>query len=148
MQIVDLWIRNFKSIKNMHIQEIENALILVGQNNTGKTVILDAVRAVSGDYKISSDDFQEDYPNIEIGVTLQITEEDLHRFHQTGTVSTYRRYEAWYRDFCKKLPSYSVGELSFVYTANREGKIRYADGFQKQNHYILKVFPNVYYLDV
>ncbi|QUO33192.1 AAA family ATPase [Faecalicatena sp. Marseille-Q4148] len=148
MQIVDLWIRNFKSIKNMHIQEIENALILVGQNNTGKTVILDAVRAVSGDYKISSDDFQEDYPNIEIGVTLQITEEDLHRFHQTGTVSTYRRYEAWYRDFCKKLPSYSDGELSFVYTANREGKIRYADGFQKQNHYILQVFPNVYYLDV
>lgn len=81
MQIVDLWIRNFKSIKNMHIREIENALILVGQNNTGKTVILDAVRAVSGDYNISSDDFQEDYPNIEIGVTLQITEEDLHRFH-------------------------------------------------------------------
>ncbi len=94
MQIVDLWIRNFKSIKNMHIREIENALILVGQNNTGKTVILDAVRAVSGDYNISSDDFQEDYPNIEIGVTLQITEEDLHRFHQTGVVSTYRRYEA------------------------------------------------------
>ena len=94
MQIVDLWIRNFKSIKNMHIREIENALILVGQNNPGKTVILDAVRAVSGDYNISSDDFQEDYPNIEIGVTLQITEEDLHRFHQTGVVSTYRRYEA------------------------------------------------------
>ena len=37
MQITDLRIRNFKSIKNLHIADIENALILVGQNNTGKT---------------------------------------------------------------------------------------------------------------
>ena len=50
MQITDLRIRNFKSIKNLHIADIENALILVGQNNTGKTAVLDAVRAVSGDY--------------------------------------------------------------------------------------------------
>ena len=47
MQITDLRIRNFKSIKNLHIADIENALILVGQNNTGKTAVLDAVRAVS-----------------------------------------------------------------------------------------------------
>ena len=46
MQITDLRIRNFKSIKNLHIADIENALILVGQNNTGKTAVLDAVRAV------------------------------------------------------------------------------------------------------
>ena len=37
MQITDLQIRNFKSIKSIHISDIENALILVGQNNTGKT---------------------------------------------------------------------------------------------------------------
>lgn len=148
MQIVDLWIRNFKSIKSMHIKEIENALILVGQNNTGKTVVLDAIRAVSGIYEITSDDFLEDYPNIEIGVTLQVTEEDLKRLHENGVISNYRRYEAWYRDFCKKIPSYRNGELSFVYVANREGKIRYTDGFQKQNNYIRQLFPNVYYLDV
>ena len=46
MKIIDLKIRNFKSVKDIHIQEIENALILVGQNNTGKTAILDAVRAM------------------------------------------------------------------------------------------------------
>ena len=39
MQITDLKIRNFKSIKNLHIADIENALILVGQNNTGKTAV-------------------------------------------------------------------------------------------------------------
>ena len=44
MQITDLWIRNFKSIRDMHIENIENALILVGKNDTGKTAVLDAVR--------------------------------------------------------------------------------------------------------
>ena len=79
MQITDLRIRNFKSIKNLHIADIENALILVGQNNTGKTAVLDAVRAVSGDYQIQQEDFLEDYPNIEIMVKLRITQEDLTR---------------------------------------------------------------------
>ena len=50
MKITQLHIRNFKSIHHMHLEDIENALILVGQNNTGKTTVLDAVRAVGGDY--------------------------------------------------------------------------------------------------
>lgn len=85
MQITDLWIRNFKSIRSMHIENIENALILVGQNNTGKTVVLDALRAVIGDYEIGEEDFLEDYPNIEIMVSLKIQEEDLKRFHKKKT---------------------------------------------------------------
>ena len=101
MQITDLWIRNFKSIRSMHIENIENALILVGQNNTGKTVVLDALRAVIGNYEIGEEDFLEDYPNIEIRVSLKIQEEDLKRFHKNGLVSTYRRYESWFRDFSR-----------------------------------------------
>ena len=37
MQITYLSVRNFKSIRNLEIRHIENALILVGKNNTGKT---------------------------------------------------------------------------------------------------------------
>ena len=85
MQITDLWIRNFKSIRSMHIENIENALILVGQNNTRKTVVLDALRAVIGNYEIGEEDFLEDYPNIEIRVSLKIQEEDLKRFHKKKT---------------------------------------------------------------
>lgn len=147
MQITDLWIRNFKSIRSMHIQNIENALILVGQNNTGKTVVLDALRAVIGDYEIGEEDFLEDYPNIEIMVSLKIGEEDLKRFHKNGVVSTYRRYESWLRDFSKKLPSYKEETLCFSYIANREGKVRYADGVQKHNPYIQKIIPRVYYMN-
>ena len=40
MKITDLYIHNFKFIHNMQIRNIENALILVGQNNTGKTTVL------------------------------------------------------------------------------------------------------------
>ena len=38
MKITSLRIQNFKSIHDMYIPDIENALILVGQNNTGKTL--------------------------------------------------------------------------------------------------------------
>ncbi len=147
MRITDLEIHNFKSIREMRIQDIENALILVGKNNTGKTAILDAVLAVSGDYEISSMDFQEDYSNIEIGVSLEIREEDLKRLHRYGIVSRYGRFDSWYRDFCRKLPSYKEGILKFTFVANREGKKRYEDGFQKNNRYISQVFPKVYFLD-
>ena len=87
MQLTDLRIRNFKSIKDMHIRDIENALILVGKNDTGKTAVLDAVRAVGGDYIVREEDFRENFPNIEIGVELRITEDDLKRFHRFGVVS-------------------------------------------------------------
>ena len=131
----------------MHIGGIENALILVGKNSTGKTAVLDAIRAASGDYVVREEDFQEDFPNIEIRVSLKIEEEDLKRLHRRGIVSPYRRYEAWYRDFCEKIPSYQDGVLAFEFVANRDGKTRYGDGCQKNNPYISQIFPKVYYMD-
>ena len=56
MQITSVHIRNFKSIREMEIHGIENALILVGKNNTGKTSVLDAIRAVAGSYQIQESD--------------------------------------------------------------------------------------------
>lgn len=131
----------------MHIGGIENALILVGKNSTGKTAVLDAIRAASGDYVVREEDFQEDFPNIEIRVSLKIEEEDLKRLHRRGIVSPYHRYEAWYRDFCEKIPSYQDGVLAFEFVANRDGKTRYGDGCQKNNPYISQIFPKVYYMD-
>ena len=51
-RIKDIRIRNFKSIREIHIPDIEQALILVGQNSTGKTAVLDALRAVAGSYQV------------------------------------------------------------------------------------------------
>lgn len=148
MRITSLRIRNFKSIQNMYLDDIDNALILVGQNNTGKTAVLDAIRAVGGSYCIRPEDFQENFPNIEVFVTLQFEEQDLLRLHERGIVSQYRRLEAWQKDFRRKLPSFDDQRvLSFEFSANKDGRVRYHDGVQKNNPYIKEVFPQIYYMD-
>ena len=147
MQIRFLKIRNFKSIQNLEIYDVENALILVGKNNTGKTVVLDAIRAATGNYDVKETDFNEKRQNIEISITLEITEEDLHMFHSIGRVSTYKRYESWKRDFCEKLPSFSDGEVTFTCTMNQNGEIRYHDGYKKHNRYIMEILPKIYFID-
>lgn len=147
MKIVSLHIRNFKSIREVHIEGIENALILVGQNNTGKTTVLDAVRAASGDYRILPEDFGEDCANIEISISLEFTESDMEWMRLNGTVSQYKREDVWMQDFCRKLPSFAEGILPFTFIANKEGWVRYFDGENKNNGYIPKVLPKIYYMD-
>ena len=144
MQIKSLHIKNFKSVRELTIRDIENALILVGKNNTGKTVVIDAVRAVTGNYTVRENDFNEKKQNIEIAMVLAITEEDLHQFHAHGVVSSYKRYESWERDFCEKLPSFLNGELSFVCSINYNGKIRYEDEGHKNNRCIPEILPKLY----
>lgn len=147
MQISSISIRNFKSIQSLTISEVESAMIIVGKNSTGKTVILDAILAVAGMYKISEKNFNEKNKNIEIAVTLTITEEDLKRLHEKGAVSKYKRFPVWEEDFHKKLPSYIDGNLSFTFIANKDGTIRYSDGVSKNNSYIKQVIPKVHFID-
>ena len=153
MKLTGIHIKNFKAIHEMKIDSIENALILVGQNNTGKTTILEAIRASFGDYHISAEDFDGDCANIEMDLSLEFSIEDLKWLHQNGIVSQYKRYETWLEDFCKKLPSFSVNEgesggvLQFTFIAHRDGWVRYQDGEHKNNSCIPQVFPKIYYLD-
>lgn len=147
MKISALTIDNFKSVRHLEIEDIDNAFILVGKNGTGKTVVLDAIRTVAGIYEADDDCFNIRGENIEIGITLDIADEDLQLFHQRGVVSKYKKYEVWFRDFCSKLPSYKDGQLKFTYILNKEHRIRYSDGFKKNNPYIKAVFPKVYFID-
>lgn len=147
MQFTRIHIKNFKSIRDLELGDIDNAMILVGKNNTGKTSILDAVRAVTGSYVIGETDFNEAGHNVEIEVMLSITQEDRKLLHQVGAVSRYKRYEVWERDFYKKLPSLQDDVLTFTFTANRDGKKRFSDGVKKDNSYIPMVLPKLYYID-
>lgn len=90
MKLTGIHIKNFKAIHEMKIDSIENALILVGQNNTGKTTILEAIRAAFGDYHISAEDFDGDCANIEMDLSLEFSIEDLKWLHQNGIVSQYK----------------------------------------------------------
>ncbi len=147
MKITKIHIRNFKAIKDMCIDEIEIALILVGQNNTGKTTILEAIRAVGGGYVTTPEDFGVDNAKIEIDVELTFSEEDLIQLRKRGVVSHYRKEEAWLEEFGRRLPSFEKDTLTFTFIANRDGKVRYADGYRKNNPYIPQVFPKIYHMD-
>lgn len=147
MQITSVHIKNFRYIRDMNIENIENALILVGTNSSGKTGILQAIRCALSDYTVKADDFNEKKQNIEIEVKLFLDAEDMQILYESGVISRYKKYEAWYKAFCSRLPSYMDGELSFSYIANQEGKVRYADGVSKHNKYIPLVLPKVYFID-
>ena len=147
MRIQKLHIKNFRYIRSLEISDIENALILVGKNNVGKTAVLSALCAVGGQYEIAETDFNEKKQNIEIDITLEITQEDLELLHRLRKVSSYRRMEIWMREFQKKLPSYKGNMLTFSYIANYNGRIRLSDGYHKNNPTIREVFPKIYYLD-
>lgn len=109
MQIQSLSIRNFKSIRELEILDVESSLILVGKNNTGKTAVLDAIRAVTGSYTVGAHDFNEKRQNIEIDMVLEITGEDLQQFHAQGLVSGYLQGL-----FCKSLISPLPSPHSYI----------------------------------
>lgn len=147
MKFEAIAIRNFKSVRELNIEKMENASILIGKNSTGKTVILDAIMAVCQMYQICMENFNKQENNIEIDVSLSIEDEDLHLLHKQGKVSKYKRWELWITDFTSKLPSFKDGILTFTFIANKQGSYRYFDGFKKDNKYILQVLPKVYYID-
>lgn len=149
MKISYIRIRNFESIEDLIIKDIENALILVGKNNTGKTVIIDAIRAAAGEFEIKDKDFLYPEQNITVDMTVELTNDDLAVFHKKGRVSKFKNYDMWLNDFLSKLPSFKDGVLKFqaVIGKSHNYKVRYNDGFKKNNKYIREVFPRIYHID-
>ena len=139
MRLTGIHIKSFRAIRDVTIDSVENALILVGQNNTGKSTIIDALRVALGDIAITKKDFNWDGGNIEIALTLELTKDDLKRLCRRGIISRYRKFDSWFEDFQKKLPSFvpifetdgesinERGELSFCFIANIDGRKRYFD---------------------
>ena len=95
MKFSSLFIRNFKSIRELTINDIDQAVILVGKNNTGKTIMLYAIMAIVGDYTITERDFFDPTKSIVIGGSLSISDEDLKELHKRGLVSKYNNYVLW-----------------------------------------------------
>lgn len=147
MRFTYLRIRHFKSIEDMEIKNIENALILVGKNNTGKTSVLDAIRLLTGSRQAQKGDFNEKSQNIELQVSLEITPEDLALFHKRGAVSAYKRFSIWEQEVRKRLPSFQGQILSFTCVINTSGKRRFGDGVKKHNKYIEEMLPRLSYIN-
>lgn len=145
MQISYIRIENFKYIKELTIKEIDEVLILVGKNNTGKTTVLEALRVVTGDYVVKESDYMIPTKNIVVELILDISEEDLQYLYSNGLISKYKRFDTWYRDFCEKLPSFVDNQLKFSCIVSVKG-VRYSDGVKKNNPYVKAVLPRIYYI--
>ena len=130
----------------MKIEEIDYACIFVGKNNTGKTVILDAIRAITGSYQIKKEDFFSLEKPIEIEVSLEITEEDLKLLFENRIISKYKNYEQWMTDFQNKLPTFQDNKLDFIYIHYSNGRTLYQDKRKKSNKYIPFVLPKICYI--
>lgn len=147
MKISNLRIRNFRSIRDLRLDEVDYACILVGKNNTGKTVVLDAIRAVVGDYKVEKKDFNQRRRPVEVSLGLEFKKEDLQILYDRAEVSRFRVYEDWERDFKEKLPSFQDGILTFTWVMYENGTCFFCDGFERHNPYIASVLPKIYYID-
>lgn len=152
MEIARLSIKNFKSVNSIEIEDIDDCLILVGQNNSGKSTIMDAIRAVTGSYVVTDRDFHTMEGNIIIGMRLIISDEDMKYLHRNGVVSKYKHYDLWYKEFCQKLPSFAEtedgsGYIDFEYVYGRDGTARFRDGIKKNNPYIKGILPKIYLVD-
>lgn len=75
MQIKSVSIKNFRSIENQTIENISEALILIGKNNSGKSSVISSIRAFFNQYHIQLKDFPAGVDEIEIVVTFYIEED-------------------------------------------------------------------------
>lgn len=147
VKIGRLRIKNYKSIKELSIEDVDSAVILVGKNSTGKTAVMHAICAMVGARPIEPHDFNDPSENIEIDAVIEITKEDLDMMYERGIVSRHKKREAWNADFSKKLPGFADGELKFTFIATPDGKVFYNDGQRAHNPNILSALPKVYFVD-
>ncbi len=163
MKITSMYVDNFKSINRLEIKDIDDAFILVGKNNTGKSSVIDAIRAAAGDYTVDISKFANPDKNVVIGLTLDISDdEDMEHFYNMGAVSKARDKAQWLREFSERLPGYRDGQLKFEYMVRPDGTVIYsdvtyndivysADSYNiyegKYNPYIEEVLPKIYYVD-
>lgn len=147
MQIKACTIENFKAIKFLRMEEMDSAVILVGKNNTGKSVILDAILAVSGYIDIDESYFNDSSKPIRIQLTLEINEQDLHLLNENMKVSQQRDYDLWLEEFQELLPDYKDSKLTFTYRVDTELDIFYEDSQEEYNPNILEILPKIHYIN-
>jgi AAA15 family ATPase/GTPase len=147
MKISYLKIQNFKSIRELEITDMENALILVGKNNTGKTAVIDAIVVATGNHVPEPVEFLDCHKSIDITMSVTYTPEDLSYYHSRGIVSKQHDYDKWLEELTQKIPCFQEDTIHFHCHINPDGMVRYKDGVQKNNPYIPEILPKIYHID-
>lgn len=79
LKLIGLKIRNYRSIKELPLNDeylmVENFVTIIGKNDAGKSNILNAIRIVLEEDKVTKDDFHKGTnENIEISLIFDATE--------------------------------------------------------------------------
>ncbi len=147
MRIAACRIENYKSIKKLVMEEMGSAVILVGRNNMGKSIVMEALLTAMGYLAVEEKDFNNPELPVKIDVTLEMREEDLWLLYQNRKVSQEPGYEQWLEEFKSAFPSYSDGHLSFTYVVDTDLDDYYEDRLGQDNPYIKEILPRIHHID-
>ena len=126
MKIIYIKIKNFKSISELEINDIENALILVGKNNTGKTSIIDAILLASNLKAASEHEFLDINKPIEISMQIEFTEDDLNYYYSRGILCKANNFEKWFEEFKEKFKQCGISTFGSGWAwlvSDKDGKL-------------------------
>ena len=148
MRISSMTIVNFMSIDRMEIKDIDYAFILVGKNGTGKSSVIDAVRLVTGNFKLERKHFRDPDREMQITFTLNMSEDSLYQMNEWGVVSKERSYEKWLAEFKETFPTFSEEDgIKIIYNVTPNLDAKYTDEFGVENKHIVEILPKLYYID-
>lgn len=143
MKIINLVIKNFLSIAEMQVDDIDNTLIFVGKNNVGKSSILNAIKLLCGQFHIKPESFHTQNEPIEIMALFRIYEKDIIYLYEQRKVSQLRKFEKWLEEFRERISIVDEEFLTVNLKVYPNGEIRYGDDVIKNNPYIKEVLPNL-----
>lgn len=121
MQIVSINVKNFRSVKNLSIENISEGLLLVGKNNAGKSAIINSLRAFFGQYSVQEEDFHKNTTDIEITIKFKLNDEYLKKFRNDSKLGL-DKIPTNQREYNRLRENTDYSEVSFSqYKEIREG---------------------------
>lgn len=126
MYISDISIRNFRIFKEFKITLNKGMNVLVGENNSGKTALIDAIRYTldtnSAEWiKIKADDFHNNSDNLSISIKFDDVDEFAYKFVEHLTFEENGKNCLYVNLFCQKTDFEKNGQL-YIRTEIKSGK--------------------------
>lgn len=90
MKIKNLYFENYRNLSGLSISFNEDISYIVGENNIGKSNILNAINSILGNYKFNEQDFCDSEKTIKIEIILTLSDDEIGIFGdlidpETGT---------------------------------------------------------------
>ncbi|NJE55342.1 DUF2813 domain-containing protein [Thermococcus sp. 21S9] len=122
LRLIGLKIKNYRSIKELpedkEYQEIENFVTIIGKNDAGKSNILNAIRIVLENVRVTKEDFHKNTnENIEISLIFDVTDNDeiMRGINSSGNLPRGQGLEAFFNKSYKQNPKNSKIKIKRIF---------------------------------